>query len=91
MLVVSARLSNDNRWSWEGERYPRSLLDHIMISSGLLPFIAGVSLGDISQASDHRAHASALLVLLLWSLRFFASSHCLIVVFTCDAGRDQAR
>ena len=51
---AAANLSRDNRWSWEGRQYPRGLLDHILISSDLLPFVEVVDLGDSSEASDHR-------------------------------------
>lgn len=59
MLCTAVRLPSENRWSWEGAQYPRGLLDHILISSELLPFVEAVDLGASSSASDHRMlHAS---------------------------------
>lgn len=54
VMFAAARLHHDNRWSWQGEQYPRGLLDHILISPGLLPFVETVDLGASSEASDHR-------------------------------------
>jgi endonuclease/exonuclease/phosphatase family metal-dependent hydrolase len=60
---VAARLPREERWSWEGERYPRAMLDHILVSRELLPYVDDVSIGDAAvgasssssgAASDHR-------------------------------------
>ena len=43
-----------NRFTWQGERYPRAALDHILLSEGLLPLIQSVEV-EGHGASDHRA------------------------------------
>ena len=51
---VAERLSVGDRFTWEGERYPRAALDHILLSEGLLPLIESVEV-EGRGASDHRA------------------------------------
>ena len=43
-----------SRFTWQGERYPRAALDHILLSEGLLPLIESVEV-EGHGASDHRA------------------------------------
>ena len=43
-----------SRFTWQGERYPRAALDHILLSEGLLPLIQSVEV-EGHGASDHRA------------------------------------
>ena len=47
-------MSVGDRFTWEGERYPRAALDHILLSEGLLPLIESVEV-EGHGASDHRA------------------------------------
>ena len=76
MLVV-ARLPQDDRWSWHGEHYPRGLLDHILISPGLLPFVETVHLAASSEASDHRECSAK------WLLEYIGGSHRACQVYHC--------
>ena len=69
-MHATARLPQDNRWSWEGEHYPRGLLDHILISPGLVPFVDSVDLGAASEASDHRECCAT------WLPKFGGRSSC---------------
>ena len=51
---MAERLSVANRFTWQGGRYPRAALDHILLSEGLLPLIESVEV-EGHGASDHRA------------------------------------
>jgi endonuclease/exonuclease/phosphatase family metal-dependent hydrolase len=55
---AGAALAQAERYTWEGERFPRAALDHILVSEELWPLVEEVRVGggEVGEraASDHR-------------------------------------